>query len=554
MKNIEIYCENNGVCRSYPLGTTLLEIAEDLKVDLKFQVLGALVNNKAKELQYEIVKPKNVEFIDYTHPEGRRMYVRSLMFVLYSVVSDLFPDVTLSFQHGIAKGYFCEMQGLERDITDEDIFLIREEMKALIDQNIPFERKGMRTEKVIKLFKKSNLEHKARLFRDKGNLYSYVHFLRDKVNYFYGHLVPETGYLGVFDIERFHNGLLLRVPSTEREHELMDFVPQNKLFGIFQEHKDWAEIHNSHVVANLNTYIRKGKIGDVIKISEALHERKIVEIASQIYDRREDLKIVLIAGPSSSGKTTFSKRLAVQLAVSGMSPIMISMDNYFVNREETPKDENGEYDFESIHAIDIDYFNKDLLALLSGEKIRVPNFDFKSGKRFFNGKELRLRDGNILIIEGIHGLNPQLTPMIEDVNKFKIFISALTQINIDLHNYIPTTDNRLIRRIIRDSRYRNYSALDTIRRWRSVRVGEEKYIFPYQENADIMFNSALIYELCVLKRFAEPLLKTVPENQKEYSEAVRLLKFFAYVKAVEDTEIPPTSLLREFLGGSSFAY
>ncbi len=554
MRIIEIYCENTQRHASYPLGTTLEEIAIDQRVNLRFPVCGVLVNNKIKDLSYELIKPKTLKFIDYTHPEGKRMYVRSLVFLLYAAVCKVFPGIELNVDHAISKGYYCELEDLKRDITDEDVAALKGEMLNLVQKNIPFERKGMKTEKVVEMFRTAGFKAKARLFEDKGNLYSYAYFMNDKINHFYGHLVPSTGFINLFGLERLYYGLLLRVPDPEKENELMEFVPQEKLFDIFQEHKDRAKIHNVSVLASLNKFIRRERIGDVIKVSEAMHEKKIAEIASDIYLQRRNVKLVMVAGPSSSGKTTFSKRLAVQLAVCGLKPLLLSLDDYFVDREQTPLDEHGEYDFESLEAVDVDFFNKNLLELLDGNEVVLPKFDFKTGKRYFNGHKMCMKEDNVLIVEGIHGLNPGLVPYIDQEKMFKIFISALTQISVDEHNYISTTDNRLARRIIRDSRYRNYSTVETIRRWPSVRKGEEQNIFPFQENADIMFNSALIYELGVMKNCIEPLLKSVPENQPEYSEAVRLLKFFALVKPIDGTEIPPTSLLREFLGGSSFVY
>lgn len=552
MPNIEVFCENTSKYKSYPLGTKLSEIANDLKIELSYPIYGALVNNKPKELAYEIVKPKSIRFIDYTHPEGARMYLRSLIFLLYNAVCEVFPEVELKVEHAISNGYYCELDKLDREITNDDIFALKEEMFEMVREEIPFERRGIETTAAVKMLNDSGLEQKATLFEERGNLYSYVYLLKDRVNHFYGHLVPHTGLVGLFNIELLHDGFILQVPNVEDPRKLADFIPQDQLFTVFQEHKDWAEIHNISYLAQLNACVDNGTIGDVIKISEALHERKIVEMASRVFNERK--KIVLIAGPSSSGKTTFSKRLAVQLAVSGLKPQMLSLDDYFVDREKTPVDENGEYDFEALEAIDIDFFNENLLDLLSGKKVELPRFDFKTGKRFFNGEFIQMDESSILIIEGIHGLNPKLIPHIKKSQAFKIFISALTQINTDTHNYIATTDNRLVRRIIRDSKYRNYSASDTIKRWLSVRRGEERNIFPYQENADEMFNSALIYELAVLKKYIEPLLKSIKENDVEYTEAVRLLKFFSFFKNVEDSEIPPTSLLREFLGGSSFRY
>ena len=554
MNTVDIYCVNTGEKRVYPMGITLEEIKDDFKVKLDNPILGALVNNKVKELSFVFVKNKKVEFIDYSHPDGLRLYVRSLFFILVAAVKEVFPEVKLKMMHGISRGYYCELAGLDRVITDSDVFAIKSEMQQLVNRNIPFEKVGLPTEEAAEICRKQNLRYKAKLFEQQGALFTYIYFMGDQANYFFGHQVPSTGYLKVFDLVLYYDGLLLRIPNPAKFSEVQPYSAHDKLFEIFQEHKDWAEILNVPNVANLNENSMNGLSGDIIKISEALHEKKIAEIANLIFEKRERVKIVLIAGPSASGKTTFSKRLMVQLAVNGLKPTMISLDDYFVDRELTPKDEKGEYDFEAIEAIDIEYFNNQLIQLFAGELVELPKFNFTVGQKFPSGKRLQLQEGSILIVEGIHGMNPGLIPHISPENTFKIFLSALTQISIDDQNHISTTDNRLIRRMIRDSKYRNYTAQDTIRRWPSVRAGEDKNIFPYQENADIMFNSALIYELAVLKKYAEPLLKAVTESQPEFSESNRLLKFFSYFKAIDDQEIPPTSLIREFLGGSSFTY
>jgi len=554
MNTIDIYCVNTGEKRIYPLGVTLMEIKDDFKVKLNNPILGALVNNKVKELSFVFVKNKKVEFIDYSHPDGLRLYVRSLFFILYAAVGKLFPEIKLKMMHGISRGYYCEMAGLERPVNAKDITAIKREMQKLIEKDIPFEKIGLPTEEAVEICNKQNLRYKAKLFSQQGAMFSYLYFMGEKANYFYGHQVPSTGYVQVYDLVPYYDGLLLRIPNPKKFTELQPYSKHDKLFEIFQEHKDWAEILNVPNVANLNENTLNGLSGDIIKISEALHEKKIAEIANLINDRRDKIKIVLIAGPSASGKTTFSKRLMVQLAVNGLRPTMISLDDYFVDREKTLKDENGEFDFEAIEAIDVDFFNRQLNQLFRGETIELPKFDFATGQKFPFGKKLQMGPDSILIVEGIHGMNPGLIPHIKAENTFKIFLSALTQISIDDQNHISTTDNRLIRRMIRDSKYRNYSAAETIRRWPSVRAGEDKNIFPYQENADVMFNSALIYELAVLKKYAEPLLKSVTESQPEFSESNRLLKFLSYFKAIDDFEIPPTSVLREFLGGSSFTY
>ncbi|MCD6353952.1 MAG: nucleoside kinase [Prolixibacteraceae bacterium] len=554
MKQIEIFYQKSETPYLYPMGTSLLEISRDLKVKMKNTVCGALVNNQVKELSFCVVKPKRIEFIDVSHPDGLRMYIRSLEFILYAAVNEVFPHVSLRIQNGITNGYFCELNGLERTISEADVSSLKREMQKLIDRDIPFVKKGILTEKAVDLLMQQGLEEKAILFEQQGNLYSSLYFLDDLANYFYGNLLPSTGYISNFGLVKYFDGILLQIPKPDNFSELQEVRKQKKLYNIYQEHKGWAEILNVATVGNLNDFTLRKRCGDVIKISEALHEKKIAEIANRIHEKSNKIKLVLIAGPSASGKTTFSKRLCVQLAVNGLRPYQISLDNYFINREDTPVDEKGEYDFESLQAIDVEFFNQQLLDLFAGKEVQLPRFDFHEGKRYFNGDKLKLLPGDVLVVEGIHGMNPNLLPHIDKKNTFKIFISALTQISFDEHTHISTSDNRLIRRMIRDSRYRGYPAWETIKRWPSVRRGEEKNIFPYQKNANVMFNSATLYELAVLKRFAVPLLRHVAENREEYSEAVRLLKFLSYFITISDEEIPPTSLLREFLGGSSFAY
>ena len=554
MSTIDIYCVNTNTKKTYPLGVTLMELKDDFQVILDNPILGALVNNKVKELSFVIVKNKKVEFIDYSHPDGMRMYIRSLFFMLYAAVNKTYPELKLKMMHGISRGYYCELSGLNRPITESDVFAIKGEMQRLIGKDIPFEKTGMPSEEAVEICRKKNLIYKAKLFQQQGNLFSYLYFMGDQANYFYGDQVPSTGYLKVYDLVPYYDGLLLRIPKPEKFSEVQPYSKEDKLFGIFQEHKDWAEILDVPNVANLNENTINGLSGDIIKVSEALHEKKIAEIANTIRDRKDQVKVVLVAGPSASGKTTFSKRLMVQLAVNGLKPTMISLDDYFVDRDKTPKDLNGEFDFEAIEAIDVEFFNQQLVQLFNGEMIELPKFNFTVGTRIPSGKNLQLTPGSILIVEGIHGMNPNLVPHIKPENTFKIFLSALTQISIDDQNHISTTDNRMIRRMIRDSKYRNYSAQETIRRWPSVRAGEDKNIFPYQENADVMFNSALIYELAVLKKYADLLLQAVAESEPEFSESNRLLKFLSYFKPIDDREIPPTSVLREFLGGSSFRY
>ncbi len=554
LKNIEIYCANTDTTCSFPMGTTLLEISKAMQINLKEPILGAYVNNRVKPLDFELVKPKHIRFFDYSNRDGQRLYLRTLSFVLFAAVKNIWPDATLKIDHAISKGYYCEIDGLEKPLTEEDIWLIKEEMQTIVNQDIPIERKTVQASKAIEAFRNEGLTFKAELFENYGRLYAPLFQLGERSNFFYGHMLPSTGYVTKFGVEKYYDGLLLRFAKPNNMDELEPAIQQDKLFGIFREHKQRANILGVKYIADLNRVTKAGRAGDVMKVAEALHEKKIAEIATLISDRRETVNMVLIAGPSSSGKTTFSKRLGVQLAVNGLHTIEISVDDFFVDREHTPRDANGEYDFEALEAIDIEYFNNFLLRLLSGEEVDVPRFNFQSGERMFKGEKIRMQKDNILIIEGIHGLNPGLIPLIDPESTFRVFISALTQISIDEHTYIPTTDNRLLRRMIRDSKYRGYDARTTISRWPSVRRGEEAHIFPFQENADIMFNTALIYELAVLKKYAYPLLKSVKENEPEYSEAVRLLIFISYFESIPETEIPPTSVLREFLGGSSFDY
>lgn len=551
---VEIICTNCDTKKQYPIGTQLGEIAGDMQICLKQPILAALVNNKLKELSYQVFKPKTIQFIDITHPIGIKVYIRSLAFVLFKAIKDIHPSAVLSIEHSISKGWYCDISNTHLFLDYNTIALIKKRMQEIIDMNIPFIRTEILTTEAIQLFDDNGLHDKSLLFKTRNQLYSSVYHLGDTINYFYGYLVPSSGYLKKFNIVPYFNGLLLQVPKQKFPDEIDEIVIQNKMFKIFREHKKWCEILEVPNVGSLNTAVIEKKDYELIQISEALHEKKIAKIADSIFKRRNEARLILIAGPSSSGKTTFSMRLSVQLRVLGYKTVQLSLDNYFINREFTPKDENGDYDFECIEALDIEQFNKDLLELMAGNEVEIPKFDFITGKRFYNNTKLKLSKDSIIIIEGIHGLNPKLTHLIEEKMKYRIFVSALTQLAIDKQNPIPTTDNRLVRRIVRDYRNRGYSALDTLRRWKSVRQGEDQNIFPYQENADTMFNSALLYELGVLKTFAEPILKVVPENEPEYAEAVRLLKFISYFFPISERDIPPTSILREFLGGSSFVY
>jgi len=551
---IRVKCLNNNVIKEYPKETTLGFIANDLNIQLKAPVIGALVNNKVSELSYEVYHPKNVQFIDITHPAGMRMYMRSLYFILYKAVKKLYPEAQLSIEHSVSKGIYCEVHNTPKELDIQDVFEIGRRMRDIVERNIPFVKEQRETEEVIELFESQGLVDKTEIIRHRGKVFTTFYTLDGLANTFYGFLAPSTGYITTFDLNKYYKGMLLQLPKASAPTEVEELIIQNKMFDIFREHATWNQILNVRYIGDINRAVSNGKAEVMIKVSEALHEKKISQIADQIAARKDKVKIVLISGPSSSGKTTFSKRLAIQLLVAGIRPLNLSLDNYFVDRAHTPLDENGEYDFEALEALDIELFNQQLIALMKGEKIEVPKFSFEKGERFYDGETLQMANNSILIIEGIHGLNPQLTHLIPAEAKFKIYVSALTSINMDHHTRIATTDNRLIRRIVRDYRYRKYSACDTISRWASVRRGEEKHIFPYQEEADAMFNTALLYELPVLKPFVEPILLEVQPNQPEYAEATRLLKFFNYFKPILPREIPPTSIIREFMGGSSFSY
>lgn len=555
IESINIYCENTNIEKSYPFGTMLQDIIIDQKIDIGNPILGAMVNNTLKELDYLVYKPKTVRFIDYRHPDGKRMYMRSLSFVLFKAAVDLYPDEKLQIEHAVSNGLYCE---LGKIITDDAhmnmVEQLRIRMQEIIEEDIPFTREEIRTEYALRLFEEFGLDDKCTLMRTRKQFYSSVYKLDNVVNYFYGYLLPSSGYLKKFDLVKYYEGMLLVAPKEDNPQELSDIVIQNKLFEIFQEFKEWVEIIGVPNVGQLNLATQNGKISEIIKISEALQEKKLACIADMIDKRKEELKVVLISGPSSSGKTTFAKRLSIQLSVIGFKPIVLSMDNYFVDRDYTPRDKNGDYDFESPQALDIKLFNENMLDLFEGKEIDLPKFSFSTGQRSYNGTKLKLDTNSIILVEGIHGLNPLISEMIPNNRKFKVYVSALTPLSIDSNNRISTTDNRLIRRMVRDYSYRGYSALETMQRWPSVRAGEEKHIFPFQEEADVMFNTALLFELGVLKKWVEPILKEVPPIVPEYSEAKRLLKFLSYILPIAEKEIPPTSILREFLDGSSFDY
>lgn len=553
---LQIYCKNNNSTREFPEGSSLLDIYNGFNLAMPYGPVSAKVNNKVESLDFRVYYNKDIEFLDITSSSGMRTYVRSLFFILVKAVEELYPQGSISLEHPISKGYFCKLH-IDRTIGLDDVQRIKQKMQEIIAADIPYTRTESHTEEVVRLFEKQGMMDKARLLDTYGQLYSYYYQLGDTVDCYYSSLVPSTGYIRLFDIVKYYDGLLLRIPSRENPTKLEEVVKQEKMLEVFQEYHRWNQILGISTVGDLNVACNEGHATDLINVSEALQEKKIAQIADEITHRDQDgkrVKLVLISGPSSSGKTTFSKRLSIQLMTNGLKPYPISLDDYFVNRNDTPLDENGKHDFESLYAVDLPFFEEQLSTLLNGGEVELPRYNFTTGKREMSGKKLRIDEHMILIIEGIHALNPALTPHIPNENKYKVYVSALTTILLDNHNYIPTTDNRLLRRIIRDYKYRNYSAEETIARWPSVREGEEKWIFPYQENADAMFNSALLFELAVLKDYVEPVLRKVPNRCPEYSEAHRLLRFLNYFVSVQDKELPPTSLLREFLGGSSFQY
>ena len=563
-KMIQVRCKNNGETIEVPVGSNLKDIYEKSGLEMKYGPLSAHVNNKVEGMHYRIYTPKDVEFLDITSSSGSRAYTRSLFFVLCKAAHDLFTPCKVAIDIPVSNGYYVNLN-IGRPVTIEDAGAIRRRMQEIIDAAMPIHRHETTSEEAIRVFDQLHNRSKVKLLRSIGSLYTTYYDIDGYLDYYYGALLTNTKQLYLFGLEKYYDGLLLRLPSREHPDELGEMTHQDKMFGIFKEHHQWQDILKLRTVGDLNEAILNGHSSKLIQISEALQEKKIGKIADEIAQRinppsslglgnNKGVRLVLIAGPSSSGKTTTCKRLSVQLAVNGIKPIGISLDDYFLDRDKTPIDENGNYDFEHLHALNLPLFNEQLNALFNGEEIELPRYDFPTGKSVMSGKKLKLHDDEVLVVEGIHALNPELTAQIPKEQIFRVYASALTTILLDNHNYIPTTDNRLLRRIIRDHKYRKVSALETIRRWPSVRAGENKWIFPYQENADAMFNTAMLFELAVIKSQAEPLLEQVPENCPEHAEAYRLLKFLKYIKPIPETQIPPTSLLREFLGGSSFEY
>ena len=549
---IQIRCKNNGQTLTAPIGSTLSEVFRNAGIDMKYGPICAKVNNKVEGMHYRIYHNKDVEFLDMTSGSGSRNYTRSLFFVLCKAVHDLYPQSKVVIDIPVSKGYYVDLT-IGHEVTDSDVASIRQRMQQIIDAKMPIRRFEVPTEDAVRMFEEKGDKAKSKLLRSAGSLYTTYYQIDDYVDYYYGSLLTNTSKIYLFGLEKYFNGLLLRIPDLKDPGVLPQMTRQDKMFEIFREHHRWQEIMGLRTVGDFNEMVKKGQATNLINVSEALQEKKLTEIADEIASRK-DVKLVLLAGPSSSGKTTTCKRLSIQLLANGIKPLQISLDDYFVDREHTPKDDKGEYDYESIYALNLKLINDQFNALFRGEEIELPKYNFQTGRSEKSGKKLRMEPNNVLVVEGIHALNPELTAQIPEAQKFRVYVSALTTILLDDHNYIPTTDNRLLRRIIRDYKYRGVNAQETIHRWPSVRAGENKWIFPYQENADVMFNSAMLFELAVIKQQAEPLLEQVPENCEEYSEAYRLRKFLKYFQPVPNRDIPPTSLLREFLGGSSFKY
>ena len=558
---LQIRCKNNNVTREFPEGTSLLEVYNAFAPELNFKypVVSAKVNNASQGLKFKLFQNRDVEFLDARRGSGYRVYVRSLCFVLYKATTDTCPGAKLFIEHPISGGYYCNLRKKNFEpITDDDISRIHDRMKEIIDNDMVFHRHEATTEAAVKVFAERGFADKVKLLESSGQIYSDYYTLEDTADYFYGPLVPSAGYLKVWDVIRYKDGIMLRTPDWDNPTRLCEMHDMPRTFEMFAEKVHWDVIMRQSNAGDVNKAILNGHASELIQVSEALQEKKIVQIAEEINRRFRDkdnpIRIVLITGPSSSGKTTFCKRLSIQLLACGLRPLSFSTDDYFVNRVDTPLLPNGDYDFDNIEAVDCKLLEEHLVRLMNGERVEIPEYNFVTGMREYNGKKLKLKNDTVLIIEGIHALNPRLTEHIPDSAKFKVYISTLTSISLDDHNWVPTSDNRLLRRIIRDYNKGAFTARETISQWKNVCHAEEKWIAPYQENADMMFNSALNIEFAVLRPHAELILSSVPKNCPEYSEAHRLLKFIHYFIPVDDKEIPPTSIMREFLGGSSFKY
>lgn len=554
---VRIYCKNTGTYKEFLEGTPLLDIAPAFEFDKPYDILAAKVNNVAEGLRFRVFHNRDVEFLDYRTYIGRNFYSRSLCFLLYKATRDLFPESRMTIRRPISKGYFCSVYKNDGSfLTEEDVEAIGSRMRELVNENIPFKRKELQIGEAIRIFKESGDLDKVKLLETCGEVYITCYSLGDVTDYYYDELVPSTGYLKTFGVKLCHGGILLRVPDRHHPEDLAPLHEEPKTFEVFAETHKWNWIMGLSNVGDVNESILKGNASDLIQISEALQEKKIVQIAEEIERRHDDpenpVKLVLITGPSSSGKSTVCKRLSVQLKACGLHPISFSTDDYFVNRVDTPKLPDGSYDFDNFDTVDHEYLQKDLVKLLNGEEVEVPEYNFVTGRREFNGKNLKLGERSVLLIEGLHALNPRLTDHVPEKEKFRIFINTITSISLDCHNCIPTSDNRLLRRIVRDYLKGAFTARESIANWPNVRRAEVKWIYPFQENADVLFNSAYLVEFAVLRTHAERILATVPKNCPEYSEAHRLLKFLHYFVPVSDKEIPPTSLLRGFIGGGSY--
>lgn len=563
---ISIYCENLGQSFECEPGTSLSQLLCQIELKLELPVLAALVDNQLKELGFQLYIPHTIKYIDYSHPDGYRTYARSINFVLQKAVSELYPQYSLIIDYNLQNGMYCEIRELEPAedkspkvfaLSEKEIETIKKRMQELIAADLPFTRQKIRTDDAIEIFKAKNQPEKASLLKLRGKFFTTVYYLDGYPDHFYGPLLETTGMLKIFDFESFSRGFLIITPPITRPYEIVKLPYQYKLFDVFNEYSHWCSVLGVKNVGTLNQAIIEGKAAELIQISEGLHERKYAAIADEIFKKRDNVKLVLIAGPSSSGKTTTSKRVALQLKVLGLNPIIIELDNYFLDRDKTPLDFEGNFDFEVLEALDIEFLNHQLNDLFKEKKISQPKFDFALGKRTFPGDSLMMGEKDILIIEGIHGLNTKLTKHVPKDKIFRVYASALTSLSLDENNNISTSDSRLIRRIVRDSKFRGMSPESTIMRWPSVRRGELNNIFPYQENADTMFNSALIYELPLLKYYVEPLLRRIAPNSPASTESIRLLKFLSYIQELQPSEIalvPPTSVIREFIGGGSFKY
>ena len=558
---LQIRCKNNNVTKSFPEGTSLLDVYQEFadEIRLPYPVVSAKVNNTSQGLKFRLYQNRDVEFLDARAGSGHRVYVRSLCFVLYKATQDVFPGSKLFVEHSISRGYYCNFKKRNGDpLADGDVDRISARMEEIVRLDMPFRRNEATTEEAVRVFAERGFQDKVKLLETSGSIYTDYYMLGDTADYYYGPLVPSAGYLTVWALEHYHDGLLLRVPDWKNPAQLAEKVDMPKTYEMFAEKTRWDIIMRLSNAGDVNKAILKGHASELIQVSEALQEKKIVQIAEEI-DRRfhrdkNPVRMVLITGPSSSGKTTFCNRLSVQLLACGLRPMSLSTDDYFVNRVDTPKLANGDYDFDNIETVEYSLLEDHLQRLMAGERVEVPEYNFVTGKREWNGKKLRLAGDSVLIIEGIHALNPLLTKKIDDSLKYKIYISALTSVSLDDHNWIPVRDNRLLRRIIRDYNKGAYTARQTISQWPNVCEAEDKWIFPFQETADVMFNSALNIEFAVLRTHAEIILSQVPKNCPEYAEAHRLLKFIHYFLPVSDKEIPPTSIMREFVGGSSFKY